>query len=149
MNQNYIANIQTENVRVVWQETGDKTFEVKCNFIPDKIEVRASISPSISLAAVASIEPEYFVEDASNNVFYFSSNVFSVHSDIIGSMVDPIAVCGMCNTFNPISTYFNKQRINFSSTYTVNVRNVTTNNQLINGVLILTFIFTRYGDEKK
>lgn len=152
MNQQEIKNIHTENVAVVFNAVGEKSFNLNCPFIPDRIEVSGGIFNADGGLFIYTITPMLSTVVRNGGNFdldtNFGSNIYEIRSNLpLGNGSSSLCVFNAGNTYNPMSIYQNTGRSSFQGSYVLNCFNLTNNQLLSLGGVCLTFRFIRYEDK--
>jgi hypothetical protein len=135
-NQQKILNIFNENITISWANGGgEKQGDLNCQFVPDEIQVRASIIPNLNGGNYVIAPNQGLV----NNVFIVNSS--------LPLPTQELCLVGVNNTFNPVYKYVNTSRSLFRGTYNFNVFNLSDREPITAGKVILTFTFIRYANE--
>lgn len=142
MNQSEIENIT--NVSFITELNGatDNQFNVGCQFVPDVIQAQMAMNVKYVDADNQILTPLYGEEAKSEKVHLHDLNIFELRSDLLPT--DTLAVCNATNSFNPVYTFMNNGRQSFNSTYRLTVFNLTRNEVVTAGKVMVHLTFIRY-----
>jgi hypothetical protein len=128
-----------------------QSFEIRnCTFIPDRVDIRAYISPFDDGATGYVIKPLDSLLEEDGKDTYYTSNTFSIYSDTLpfNSAGSPICVVNFSNNLDSRVSFMNINRCNFNGRHSIRVSNNSSGEELTTGVVVLQFTFTRFGNRR-